>query len=37
MDVWEIGQLAAFFVVTSVLLILLELGLRRVAKQRSHR
>ena len=37
MDVWEIGQLVAFLVLTSVLLILLEIGLRRIAKQRSRR
>jgi ABC-type Fe3+ transport system permease subunit len=37
MDLWQIGQLAAFLLLTSALLILLEIGLRRDAKQRSRR
>jgi hypothetical protein len=37
MDLPEIAQLVAFVALVSVLLILLEMGLRRVAKQRPHR
>lgn len=34
MDTWEIAELVGFVLLTSGLVILLEMGLRRVAKQR---
>ncbi len=34
MDAWEIGQLAAFVLVTSAIVIALDLGMRRAAKGR---
>jgi hypothetical protein len=37
MDPWEIAQLVAFLLLVSVPLILLEIGLRRIAKGRPHR
>ena len=37
MGPWEYGQLAAFVVVTSALLLLLDVGRRRVARERRDR